>query len=334
MTVWFDILGKTLVGHIWKNSKDICGYIMIECTKIKLNYELFNLDLDNPQTRYTMIEKNFNVIVTIGDYEFSFINHIDNDAMLRRYYLTLSNFPQISKWELYQLLMFIKYENEHNRKVGIWSEKAVDIHGIKKYLSRKYHIKPILPDKITACTACSHNGCLTEYVMHITSVEDSESILSSGKMLSASRVKEITGDINYINKRNAVGDPLDYSDYIMFSWANCQAGDRITVERKIGRFPSEEDMEKHYIPAPRFYFKYSEIIKHNGATFDGYHPVKIKDELILNDNLHLCIIPQQLRSEFTNIINQKLSDKVMYIKYNNEDIWEWSEKTYNELLRY
>jgi hypothetical protein len=37
--------------------------------------------------------------------------------------------------------------------------------------------------------------------------------------------------------RNAAGDPADYFEYIMLAWGNCQAGDRLVMERKLNRFP-------------------------------------------------------------------------------------------------
>ena len=46
--------------------------------------------------------------------------------------------------------------------------------------------------------------------------------------------------------RNAGNDPADFFDYIMFSWGNCQAGDRLIMERKLGHDPSEEDLSIHF----------------------------------------------------------------------------------------
>ena len=42
----------------------------------------------------------------------------------------------------------------------------------------------------------------------------------------------------------------------MFAWGNCQAGDRLVMERKLGRFPNEEDLSVHFSPGVRFYFEY------------------------------------------------------------------------------
>jgi len=38
------------------------------------------------------------------------------------------------------------------------------------------------------------------------------------------------------------------------------------------------------------------MIKHPGYVFDGYHPAKIKDELVLTDYLYACIVPEQYKT--------------------------------------
>ena len=305
---------------------------MIIKNQYNLSYCFFKVDIENVLCVDFLEKNNINVIITIDDYDFSIQWKLNDNTSIRRYFLTLSNYPEISNWELYQLYLFIKYESKHMRKVGIWCADETTGTSIKKYLCNTNYDEIIKPNKLTACTACNHNGCLTDYVMHIASIEDSKSIFRSGKLLSAYNIKNIVNDGDYINKRNAAGDPIDYSDYIMLSWANCQAGDRIVVERKIGHGPDEEELKKYYEPAPRFYFKYSEIIKHNNAVFDGYHPVKIKDELLLFESLHCCIISVNLKEAFNNIIGDKIKDKIIFLQYSGENIWDWSEKCYKELL--
>lgn len=100
------------------------------------------------------------------------------------------------------------------------------------------------------------------------------------------------------------------------------------MERKLEREPSEEDLSKGFTPGVRFFFKYDELVKHPSAVFDGYHPMKIKDELSLKDNVFVIIIPKLYREEFESIINDKIKDKVHYMDSKNKDIWEWSEQVY------
>ena len=86
--------------------------------------------------------------------------------------------------------------------------------------------------------------------------------------------------------RNAAKDPADYFEYIMLAWGNCQAGDRLVMERKLGRFPDEADLSVNFTPGVRFYFRYEDLVKHPGRVFDGVLPMKIKDEIMLKDWLY------------------------------------------------
>jgi len=67
-----------------------------------------------------------------------------------------------------------------------------------------------------------------------------------------------TADELVRDERNAAGDPADYFDYIMFAWGNCQAGDRLVMERNLnGNLSYEafvEELEKNLSPGIRFYF--------------------------------------------------------------------------------
>ncbi|MBQ7086722.1 MAG: phosphate ABC transporter ATPase, partial [Clostridia bacterium] len=118
-----------------------------------------------------------------------------------------------------------------------------------------------------------------------------------------------------------------YFDYVMFSWGNCQAGDRLVMERKLGRFPDQQDLSEGFQPGVRFYFRYDELIKHPGAVFDGVLPLKIKDGVVLDDWLYKIVIPAPFRKDIS--IPKNLNDKVVFVEYDCKDIWEWSEKVYN-----
>ncbi len=94
-------------------------------------------------------------------------------------------------------------------------------------------------EMITECTACKRKGCLTDYLCHVATKEDAVKIIESGKLLSAIRARKESAALLVSEKRNAAKDPVDFFDYIMFSWGNCQAGDR--------------------------------LVSHPGCTSDGYH---------------------------------------------------------------
>ena len=262
------------------------------------------------------------VKVNIGNHEFSIIW----DGV---YYHALSNYPNISEWELNGVIKFVDYESLYGRKVEFVSDNQEIIEKINYALSNKNEfINVEKPEKITECTACKQKGCVTKYLCHTAPFENALSIIKSGSILSAVKARNISAEQLKLEPRNAAKDPTDYFEYLMLSWGNCQAGDRLVMERKLEREPNEEDLNKGFTPGVRFFFKYDELVKHPNAVFDGYHPLKIKDELTLTDNVFAIIIPELYRDKFESILTEHIKDRVYYIDSNNKDIWEWSESVY------
>jgi nicotinic acid phosphoribosyltransferase len=56
--------------------------------------------------------------------------------------------------------------------------------------------------------------------------------------------------------------------------------------------------------------------------------MKIKDEIVLYDWVHRIVIPEKLRKEFEKHIPENIKDRVIYIRNDCGDIWDWSEKVY------
>jgi hypothetical protein len=190
------------------------------------------------------------------------------------------------------------------------------------------------PKLLTECTACPYRkGCVTEYVCHTTSIDNAMKIFECGKLLSALNARNVPVEQLIREKRNAANDPADYFEYIMFAWGNCQAGDRLVMERALGHFPNEEDLSVYFKPGVRFYFKYDELIKHPKAIFDGVLPMKVKDEIELGDWVHRIVIPLELKSKIENCIPTDLKDKIIYVENDCKDIWDWSEKVYRIIER-
>ena len=147
-------------------------------------------------------------------------------------------------------------------------------------------------------------------------------------MLSALNARKVPVEQLMYENRNAANDPADYFEYIMLAWGNCQAGDRLVMERELERFPDEEDLSIHFNPGVRFYFKYDELAKHPNTTFDGVLPMKVKDEIILCDWVYKIIIPTKLKNKIEKHIPSNLKEKIIYIENDCKDIWDWSEKVY------
>ena len=80
----------------------------------------------------------------------------------------LSEYPQISDWEIRNIIEFIEYENKYHRECTIECEDKNILDIIRSSLINKNKfINTNRPKLITECTACPHRkGCVTEFVCH------------------------------------------------------------------------------------------------------------------------------------------------------------------------
>ena len=244
-------------------------------------------------------------------------------------YKKLSQYPRITAWEIQTVLDFIRYEESNGRTCEIEAEKEI-IAAIECYRSiydQGKRIQP--PQKIEECTACpTYKGCMTDYVCHTSPVENALKILACGKLLSPVLARGISAAELRKESRNAANDPEDYFEYIMFAWGNCQAGDRLVMERKLGRFPDEKDLSEGFTPGVRFFFRYDDLIRHPGAVFEGVLPLKIRDEVVLKDWVSAIIVPEIHRQQVEQAVPKELRPRVHFLRNDCKDIWEWSEKAY------
>lgn len=266
------------------------------------------------------------MLIKIGDFEFTEVW----DGVL---YKKLSRYPEISDWEIRNLLEFMEYEKRHGRESRIECEDSVLLSKIMQcILEKEKYIHTPRPNQITECTACpQRKGCCTEFVCHTAPPENAISIFRSGRLLSALKARNVSVKELMEEKRNAAKDPADYFEYIMFSWGNCQAGDRLVMERKLGRFPDEKDLSVDFTPGVRFYFRYEDLVNHPNRVFDGVLPMKIRDEVILAVWVYAIVVPEYLKEMMEEWIPGDLKDRVLYIENDCADIWEWSEKVYSTI---
>jgi hypothetical protein len=262
------------------------------------------------------------MILNIGDHEYTGLwNGV--------YYKALSDYPNISDWEIRNVIDFINYEKANYRETEIQSDNEDILKYIKKeILNSDKYINVCRPIKITECTACKHGGCLTRFLCHTAPIENAIKIFECGKLLSAVNARKLPAEKLVKEPRNAANDPADFFEYVMFTYGNCQAGDRLVMERKMNRMPTEEDLSINFTPGARFYFKYEKLDKNPNAVHDGFLPMKVKDEVYLADYVYAIIIPTEYKDKIANIIPTELKDKVYYVENNCKDIWNWSEKVY------
>ncbi|MCL2603393.1 MAG: hypothetical protein FWD90_02820 [Defluviitaleaceae bacterium] len=247
------------------------------------------------------------------------------------YYFTLSDYPNISNWELKNIILFCEYEKRNGRTTEIICEDNSILQIVNNALTNPSSFlatpKPNLIF-VSACKDCKKGGCLTDYLCHTTEIQFVESIFKCGKLLSAVKARNQSGTELSKESRNAAKDTPDYFDYVMFTWGNCFAGDSLVMERMLGGADPTKYFGKGFKPGVRFYFRYEDIVNHKDYEQDGHHPAKVKNELSLVDYLHCCIIPNTHKAIFDKIVPPNLADRVFYIEQDCKDIWEWSDKVY------
>lgn len=254
-------------------------------------------------------------------------NHKATVIKNRVYYFALSNYPHISPMEIKNLLAFVEYEKLYGRQTDFICENQNIITAINYAIAHPEIVKNImLPEKYKSkgC-ACKQNGCLTEFVYHATDIKATQQILSGGKLLSAVKVSGKTADELAYEKRDSLwNDPVDFFEYVMFCWGNCVVGDYVVMS---------DEPDGEFTPGVRFYFRYKDLLRHPGHIFDGYHCIKIKDEILLSDYLYACIVPERYKSEIDGAILPELLSKVHYIPQNGLEISEWTAEIYELLMR-
>jgi len=171
------------------------------------------------------------------------------------YYFSPASYPQISDWELRNILMFCAYEKKHGRKTEIICEDADVLAAVDYALANpSLYMKTPAPDLIPtpACINCKQGGCRTDFLCHTTELKFVESIFKSGKLLSAVNARNKTGEELSQEARNGSKDTPDYFDYVMFAWGNCFAGDSLVMERMLGWDKIEYASSEGLQPGARF----------------------------------------------------------------------------------
>jgi len=300
---------------------------------------VLSIDKDVLYTEETLkkiSDMGFDALLTVEDYDFSIIWRVSEEIPLRHYCFGLSDFPEMTRWDENKIIEFINYENAYNRKVLMWSADLDLYETIMNFSVDLFESEVIeMPDILTHCTACTEKGCHTDLFCHTSSVEDAIKIMESGQLLSASISRNVDTKTLTEEGRNAAGDPEDYFDYVMLSYGNCIAGDRLVNERRLGRMPSEEDLDQGFVPGVRFFFDAEDVLYHPSYTPDGYHPCKVKDAIDLEKYLLVGIASKDSEEELRMHLRESLVDKIEFV--DNEDakgIFNWTHKAYTIALKH
>ena len=293
--------------------------------------------IEDQQIVRVLKDKGFDVLVTFDSYDYRILWRYGNDKSIRRYYNSLSNYPNPNRWETFDFINFLIYELGYGRRIAIWFQDEKTLKTISTAID-DYFIKGkknivALPKKLTHCRSCIEKGCMTNFLKHTASVQNSLSIFKEGKILSACKARKTDGKTLMKEKRNAAGDPADYFEYIQFSFGNCITGDRLVMERMLGKNPSEEHLKDSFYPGISYYFDYQKLLSHPDYCNDGYHPCKIKDSLSLNDYLHAIIIPKKEEKSLRPIISTDLINRTIFMDNTGHDLWSWTSKCYKKIKK-
>lgn len=233
------------------------------------------------------------------------------------YYFELSDYPRIKDYEWNNIIAFLNYEKAHGRQTEVVCDDQHVLSVVNNAAARldgTAYIPPIV-----------EGG---EFVYHATDAAAAQKILSGGNLLSAIKVYGKTGE-ELASERRELGyyDPADYFEYIMFGWGDHLVGDYVVLSEN---FPSEEELSNgNFNAGVRFYFRYEDMILHPGHRFDGFHAIKVKDEIALPDYLFACIVPAQYKSEIENHVSSELLTRVHYLSQKGLSLSDWIDKVYN-----
>jgi len=231
------------------------------------------------------------------------------------YYFALPEYPEISAGELRSILEFIAYEKKYGRETEIVCDDAALLTKVTDAIAA--------PDSIEAVEAYDR------YVYHATSLGSAKKILASGRLLSAVNVYEKTAEqLAYEKKDSLWNDPADYFEYIMFGWGNDPVGDYVVMS-EVETDDMEEEFKTGKHTGVRFYFRYADLEKHPGQIADGYHAIKVKDEIVLKDYLFACVVPEQFKDEVLPCVPEALREKIVFLPQEELGIWDWSVKVYD-----
>ena len=262
--------------------------------------------------------------INIGNHEFTELW----DGVL---YKVLSDYPNVGANEMKDIIDFVNYEEINGRQCEIEADRDDILQYVQKEMLNPDKYKNVRrPEIIRECTACkTRGGCMTDLVCHTAPLENTISILKCGSLLSAVNARKLPDTVLQKEDRNAANDPTDFFHYVMFSWGNCQAGDRLVMERKLGRSPSSDEMSAGFTPGVRFYFKYDDLDKHPQAIHDGFLPIKVKDEVKLADYVYMIVVPFEYKEQIMKVMPECLVDRVCCLSHDKLDVWQWSEKVYS-----
>lgn len=179
-------------------------------------------------------------------------------------------------WE-YQMFDFIQYQSSYNKNIILAVNKkdfdtAQAVYGNHSYTDR--FLRPYE----------------RKILIHTTTKENYNAIMQEGYLRSWNKLKKNNFLAEDTPLGRLLGDPPDYSDYIMFTNGGLGA-ERVISSRQKGKI--DLSFDSPYIAGARFYFDADKIAKDGLLVRDGRH-LKVKDSLHISSYILWIATPDIL----------------------------------------
>lgn len=200
----------------------------------------------------------------------------------------------------YKIYDFIQYETECDKNIII-AVNNIDLSDAKEvYGQHTYKDRFLRPYE-------------QKILMHSTTKENYNKIIADGFLKSWALLKSECQIKEETPIGSLLGDPLDYSRYIMFTNGGISA-ERVVLSKQKGFI--EMNIDASYIAGARFYFDAEKIAKDGLLIRDGAH-LKVVNKLGLDKYLIWTATPEILgiSEDTTPRIFAELSDKTFSSKY-------------------
>lgn len=121
-----------------------------------------------------------------------------------------------------------------------------------------------------------------QVLIHSTTSVSWESIRNDGYLYSWAFLKQ-SGKISEEHPiGQLLGDPLEYSNYIMLGSGQSLSGEYVVMSKQVGQIKCKDHDE--YQPGVRLYFDANKLAEHGKLIRDGIH-LKVKENIKLTDYL-------------------------------------------------
>ncbi len=121
-----------------------------------------------------------------------------------------------------------------------------------------------------------------QVLVHSTTLSNWESIRNDGYLYSWASLKQSGKIREEYPIGQLLGDPLDYSNYIMLGTGQSLSGEYVVMSKQAGQIKCKDHDE--YQPGVRLYFDANKLAKDGKLIRDGIH-LKVKENIKLTDYL-------------------------------------------------